>query len=198
MSRPAGEPDELRLAEVDVSACSCWLCAGERPNEVDPGDERLFAAVRSVGWHVIGIMESEEGPGWGFTVGLWHTRRRPEIAVFGFPHQACIELLNEVAQERADLPGPTHEDEATLRGNPIRFREMHVGWHRGLLGYMSWFYRAAKGFPPVPVMQLVWADKQRHFPWDPDCHEYVAAAQPHAWLTPAEAPSGSYTAMCLP
>jgi hypothetical protein len=32
------------------------------------------------------------------------------------------------------------------------------------LGYAIWFYRSLS--KPFPAMQLIWPDKQGHFPWE--------------------------------
>ncbi|MFN2506583.1 MAG: DUF4262 domain-containing protein [Acidimicrobiales bacterium] len=31
----------------------------------------------------MGITQHDDLPGWAFTVGLWHTFRAPEVAMFG-------------------------------------------------------------------------------------------------------------------
>ncbi|MFI6449830.1 DUF4262 domain-containing protein [Kitasatospora sp. NPDC050543] len=42
-----------------------------------------MAHVREHGWHVVGVGGGGEVPDWAFTVGLWHSYRIPEVAIFG-------------------------------------------------------------------------------------------------------------------
>jgi len=51
--------------------------------QLDEGDKQLLSDVQTYGWHVLIIEEDDEGPGYGFSVGLFHTFGHPEVVVFG-------------------------------------------------------------------------------------------------------------------
>ncbi|MBK8093809.1 MAG: DUF4262 domain-containing protein [Verrucomicrobiaceae bacterium] len=51
----------------------------------DDGDAKLLSDVREHGWHVVGVPDDEEGPGFAFTVGVYLRTLQPEILIMGLP-----------------------------------------------------------------------------------------------------------------
>lgn len=43
-----------------------------RTHASDADEQRVIDDVRKFGWHVIGIEEDAEGPGYAFSVGMHH------------------------------------------------------------------------------------------------------------------------------
>jgi hypothetical protein len=54
------------------------------------------------------------------------------------------------------------------------FRTVNRRWYRPFLGYAGWYYRGAE----FPVLQLIWPDKQHHYPWHPGFNPSFVWAQP--------------------
>lgn len=72
------------------SSCRCRLCEPPtEPTKYDNSEQKLLMDVHGHGWGVIGIRAELGSPGWAFTVGLWHTFRSPEIAMFGLQVEDC-------------------------------------------------------------------------------------------------------------
>jgi hypothetical protein len=65
--------------------CPCLICRdhGDRA-QLDAVDRNTVEHVEEHGWSVMQIPEDELGPGWAFTVGLWHSRRQPELAILAW------------------------------------------------------------------------------------------------------------------
>jgi hypothetical protein len=64
--------------------------------------EQTVAQVREYGWQVMMIPADDNGPGWAFTIGLWHTHGLPELAMFGldvYDMKACLNGLGKQALE---------------------------------------------------------------------------------------------------
>ncbi|MFF8265341.1 DUF4262 domain-containing protein [Streptomyces virginiae] len=148
-----------------------------------------MADVRRHGWQVVGV-GGEDIPDWAFTVGLWHSYRIPEVAMFGLELQGLMHWVNDAAAELRDgapiepgtlLPG-------VIEGYEVRLQAVDVSWHRPLLGTAVGFYRRT----PVPFIQLVWPDRDHRWPSDeqasPGCR-----AQPSLWLPVDEHPTGIWT-----
>ncbi|MFF7993253.1 DUF4262 domain-containing protein [Kitasatospora xanthocidica] len=177
-------------------ACPCVLC--------DPAASATFRArrqlsrhwsvetahVREYGWHVVGVGGGGEVPDWAFTVGLWHSYRLPEVAMFGLEAHGLMHWVGEAAARLRDgaptapgtlLPGVIEDYE-------VRLEPVDGSWYRPLFGTAVGFYRRTE----VPVVQLVWPDREHRWPSDgratPGCR-----AQPSLWLPVDEHPPGVWT-----
>ena len=49
------------------------------------GDAQMRDDIATYGWHVIKVLEDDEGPGFAFTIGLHQRFAHPELIVFGLP-----------------------------------------------------------------------------------------------------------------
>ncbi|MFF2078145.1 DUF4262 domain-containing protein [Kitasatospora sp. NPDC058162] len=181
--------------QLESPACPCVLCDPAASATVLARFQRQrhwgseMAHVRDHGWHVVGVGGGEI-PDWAFTVGLWHSYRIPEVAMFGLELTGLMHWVNEAAALLRDgaptepgtlLPG-------VIEGYPLRLHPVDPGWHLPLFGTAAGFYRRA----PFPVVQLVWPDRDQRWPSDeratPGCR-----AQPSLWLPVGEHPDGVWT-----
>ena len=81
---------------MDDSPCFCLLCA---PTEwggpvSEERDGRIAKNVVDYGWHVMGVAGDDAPGDWGYSIGLWHTLRSPEVSVFGLPSQTAMRVAN--------------------------------------------------------------------------------------------------------
>jgi Domain of unknown function (DUF4262) len=130
----------------------------------DEGDVKLLADVRAHGFHVVAILDDEEGPGFAFTVGVYLRTLRPEILIMGIPPDPAHRVLNAIAQRvvegEALRAGKRYEGFAD--GKEVMFRPIHESQFPEYLGYAGWFYRS-----PFPAIQCVWPDLKGLFPHEP-------------------------------
>jgi hypothetical protein len=169
--------------------CHCRLCRPDAAEaDWDAAERKLVADVRRHGWAVVRIAAEFARPGWAFTVGLWHTFRSPEVAMFGLSDADMPHWLNAVGEEaRAGRPPRPRERRAgILERAPVTWVPVHDSWYPELFGWMLWFFRE----PPLPVVQLVWPDREGRFPWDEGSGAACRRDQPSAWLPLAEHPLG--------
>ncbi|WP_412539075.1 DUF4262 domain-containing protein [Longispora sp. K20-0274] len=176
----------------DLPPCACIICQdyGDR-DELDAIDRHTIANVGEHGWSVLQIPEDTLGPGWAFTVGLWHSHRQPELAVFGLDIETMKACLNVLGTQVADgWPAePDHERSHVIDGDPVLFGAVDPRWYRAFFGTAIAFYRR----PPVPFLQVLWADRDQRFPTGPDCDPTVRDRQPALWLPPDGHPKGVWT-----
>ena len=158
--------------------CRCVLCHdhGDR-DEYDEGERGVLANVEKYGWSVTGVPADEEGPGWAYTIGRWHTRGEPELAMFGIDVGVMQSCLNILGQHDGLTDGQARDD--VVKGYPVHLRTVEQAWYPTFFGQAIWFYRE----PPLPFLQVVWPNRDGAFPW-----ETGSLAQPHLWLDPAEHP----------
>ncbi|MEV6637657.1 DUF4262 domain-containing protein [Actinoplanes sp. NPDC051470] len=152
-----------------------------------PTDETA-AIVRQHGWCALRVAGGDVE--FAYTVGLWHSFRLPEIAMFGLDGDAMQSWLNRCADivrtagwpaEGVPFPGVIDEVEVQLR--PI-----DESWREAFFGTARQFYRGRA----VPVWQLVWPDETGRWAWDEGSSDGSRVHQPRAWLPVTEHPVGRW------
>jgi Domain of unknown function (DUF4262) len=174
--------------------CGCRLCTPDDDRaRWDRFDRASIERILSYGWTVIGIPAEDDNPAsWVFTTGLLHGANSPELVVCGLPVEVGMEILNVVGQRarQGRPPRPDERSAEVLEGAPVTFRPVHLSWYGTLLGWMTWFYRYRR--QPVPVLQVVWPDKQGRFPWDTGFDGRYRDDQPELWRPAGEQPAGPW------
>ncbi|MGW4246209.1 DUF4262 domain-containing protein [Nocardia sp. NPDC004722] len=166
---------------MSSSDCQCVMCRdyGDR-DEMHPGDQRLVDNVGKRGWGVIAIPESDSNPHWAFTVGLWHSHRVPEIALFGVPPNESIAILNAIGDQAATgtpLEIGHHLDNILAADYQLTLHPIAAAWRRPFFGTAIRFYRNASDWP---ILHCVYAPAPDHL-------------QPQLALPPADHPTGAWT-----
>ena len=142
----------------------------------DEHERKALADVRNHGWHVLKVMEDNEGPAFAYTVGLYHSFGHPELIVVGLPLDVGHSVLNiageSIRRGNRYLAG-TQSDEF-LEDRACAFRRMPESQYRHYLGWNLWFYDGA----PFPALQMIWADQQGRWPWESAVAPEVRERQP--------------------
>jgi hypothetical protein len=142
--------DVLPAGELVARPHECLQCLGAG-RDLDAGDRKLLADVRSVGFHVLKVPADDEGPAFAFTVGLHHRFGHPELVVVGLDLDTAHSALNRLGKTIAD--GNYPDLDGVLEGTHCELREpMLPDVRKDLLGYARWFYRS----DDFPVRQLFW------------------------------------------
>jgi hypothetical protein len=146
------------------------------PEPADDHDRKLLADVRRHGWHVIGVEEDEEGPGFAYSIGLYHSFRHPEVIVFGLRVRVIHGMINAVGEQIRSGEKFEHLDESgdVLDGYNVAFRTVERRHYPDYLGYARWFY----GGDDFPALQCVWPDSRHRYPWHPEASPDLARRQP--------------------
>jgi hypothetical protein len=146
------------------------------PEPADEHDRKLLADVERHGWHVLGIEEDEEGPGFAYSVGMYRSFGHPEVIVFGLPVRVMHQIINTVGEAARSGERFEHLDESgdVLDGYNVAFRTVERRHYREYLGYARWFYRG----DDFPALQCVWPDRQHRYPWHAEAGPDFARRQP--------------------
>ncbi|WP_326645324.1 DUF4262 domain-containing protein [Streptosporangium sp. NBC_01755] len=174
----------------DQPVCHCLLCV-EQEVELDEADLAMLRSVRNRGWAVVMIPEDEDGPGWAFTVGLWHTLRSPEVVMLGLRVDVMGNCLNTLADQIAAghhlVEGRERDD--VIRNYPVVAKTVDTSWYRSLFGTALHFYQR----PPLPFMEIVWPDAAGRFPWNDGCAPRLRELQPALWIPKDDHAPGPWT-----
>jgi hypothetical protein len=139
-------------------------------------EEKCVADIQHYGLHILKVAGDDDWPEFTYSVGLFHSFEHPEVIVLGLPGDVAHSLVNGLADEVRSGHRfiASEETENVLEGYPCTFRAVpphHVGAH---FGWASWFYDGE----PFPALQLVYPDRARRWPWDPDISPGFLAQQP--------------------
>jgi hypothetical protein len=140
------------------------------------GEAKLLADVKDPGWHVIGVTEDDEGPGFAYSIGLHHNYGHPEIITFGLDVPILWRIVNVIAEKvkQGEKFEDCHEAEGVLEGYLVFFRSVEQRHYREYLGGARGFYEG----DAFPALQCVWPDKAHRYPWHPDASEPFRKRQP--------------------
>ena len=140
------------------------------------GDAQMRADIATYGWHVIKVLEDDEGPAFAFTIGLWKRFQHPELIVFGLPLETMHQMLNgagaAVGAGRPYAAGQSYDD--ILEGYSCTFRPVPRRHYDAYLGSAQWYYEG----DDFPALQLIWPDREQRYPWAAPSDAWIRTAQP--------------------
>jgi hypothetical protein len=142
----------------------------------DDGERKLLADVKDPGWHMVGVMEDEEGPGFVYTVGLHYNYQHPEIIAFGLDVNFLAQVVNGIGDDvkKGKKFEDEHEESDILQDYLVFFRTVEKKHYREYLGFARWFYEG----DDFPILQCVWPDKSQRYPWHPEAADAFRQRQP--------------------
>ncbi len=137
------------------------------PTPRDDSDNRVLEDVRNYGCHIIHVGADEKGPGWSYSIGLFHSFAQPEVMIFGLPWSTAQAIINGLSARMNASQHFAHggSDSEVLDNHEVEFVSVSQDHYRAYLGYAMWFY----GGSEFPMLQVVWPDNRGTFPWEPDC-----------------------------
>jgi len=143
---------------------------------MDDDDKKVLADIEEYGWHIVQVLEDEEGPTFSYSVGMYRTLGRPEVIVIGLPIDLAKDIINGIGQGirngAAYTPGQEYDD--ILEGYKCAFVEVGSQWYREYFGYATWLYKGND----YPVVQCVWPNMKGHYPWAAEFEESLKWRQP--------------------
>lgn len=180
-----------------VPGCDCHIC---RPDaSYDELDRGTIDSVLEHGWQVVLVAtgagccaadhldspceDEEQGPAFGYTVGLGHRLGHPELFMSGLDHRLMHDVLNNLARRvmdgRALAAGDVLED--VLCGVPVVVEQVADDALRETVNWSGWFHRSKP-----EALAIVWPDRRGVFAWQPGASEVLDELQPPRWRAPIE------------
>jgi hypothetical protein len=174
------DPSLLQLSDLPPG----WIAWRDGPGEPwkrapadDEAERKVASDVEAFGWHVLLVPEDDEGPPFGYTIGLFKTFGHPEVAVFGLLDPETLHSLLNILGESV-RQGRRYADGASgsgiIEGFDVRFREVPRAAYAEHFGYASRFYEGRD----YPVLQCLWPDAAGHYPVEAAFDESLRRLQP--------------------
>ena len=178
---------------------ACPDCAKE---SVGPDADRLAsmnwitAQIGEHGWAVSGIHGDGQLPPWAYSVGMWLTCQSAELIVCGIPARNGAGIINAIGSRIADGDQIGPDDVITdICPAPLTVRPVDLSWRMtSLFALSDEFY----GFVRPPYLQVVWADMNGRFPWEPGFQTDFLGMQPLLWLPRDDNPPSPWTRIDQP
>jgi hypothetical protein len=136
--------------------------------------------IGRIGWAVQGVPGDEQWPSWAYSIGLWHTFRVPELALFGLSLPNMAAIINALGCRVAD--GGTIAADDRIEGVcPCTFaiRPVHDSWRTTSLFAVS---DTIYGYLRSAYQQVIWPDRHGSLPWEPGFEARFEGLQPLLWL----------------
>jgi hypothetical protein len=143
------------------------------------------------GWAVSGISGDGQLPPRAYSVGMWLTCQSAELISCGIPVQNGAGIINAIGSRIADGDEISPDTVITdVCPAPLTLRPVDLSWRMtSLFGLSDAFY----GFVRPPYLQVVWADRNGRFPWEPGFHPGFLGMQPLLWLPRDDNPPSPWT-----
>ncbi|MCI0488120.1 MAG: DUF4262 domain-containing protein [Blastocatellia bacterium] len=131
---------------------------------MNKGDKKVISDVAEYGFHIINVLEDEEGPPHTFSIGLFHSFKHPEVIVIGLNTDLMKDMVGWIGEDvKKGLRFETGKAYAgLLECFDCTFRAVAKKRYPEYLGYAMWFYKGMD----FPVVQCVWPTTSGYFPWD--------------------------------
>ena len=138
-------------------------------------DDALIADVEQHKWVVLKITP-EHAAEYAYSVGLQKSFGHPELVVVGLDDETMQELINDIGD--AIESGKTFRDGDVssdfLEGYDVTFRAVPASLHATRFAWAERYY-GASGYS---LLQVVYPDRNRHWPWDAGVAADFKAGQP--------------------
>ncbi|MER7834548.1 DUF4262 domain-containing protein [Streptomyces sp. NPDC096040] len=144
---------------TDRTACHCVVC--RQTTDLTPRARVTADTIDRHGWQVVGVPADDRRPGWAYTIGLWHQRRVPELAMFGLDTHLMQPVLNDLGGRTVEGdPLETDQDRHEIANVPVILKRVDYRWYKAFFGQAIGFYRK----PPFPFLQVVWPNRDAALP----------------------------------
>jgi len=124
----------------------------------DKYDEKVLSDIETHGWHLVAIEDGEGVPPYFFSIGMWHTLRKPEICVFGLNNTSTMaQIVNKIGglMESGLSLKDGHASSDVLVSYNCLFRKFDRSQYQNYFGYANWFYER-RDFPMLEC--VCWPD----------------------------------------
>ena len=145
-------------------------------NDMDSANRKMLRDIEQYSWHVLKVMEDDEGPPFAFTIGLYHSFKHPEVLIIGLDLDFMHRILNNIGDDIKK--GTRYEAESEypeiIADYNCSFLRIGKRFYKDYLGTAIHFYNSDS----FPALQCVYPDKLGRYPWNEECSNNFLEQQP--------------------
>ena len=138
--------------------------------------ERIRSDIEIFGWHVVKVLEDENGPGFGYSIGLFQTFSHPEILIVGLRLDLIHLLINNIGADikkgKIFIEGQFYEN--VIDNYKCYFLKVNQEYYNDYVGQAQSYYGNAK----FPLMQCAYPTLENIYPWQKDWPDSIKDLQP--------------------
>jgi hypothetical protein len=132
--------------------------------ELTDGDKKALSDIEKYGLHIVYVLADEEGPGFGFSIGLFRNFKHPEIVVVGLKQGLTHSIINDMADDikggKSFFSNKYYSN--ILEGFDCYFANVDITNYKEYLGYALWFYNGDN----FPTVQCIYSTTKGIYPWE--------------------------------
>lgn len=143
---------------------------------LNPSDKKLLADIEEFGWHVLKIMEDEQGPAFCYSVGLYETFNHPEIVIVGLKLELGHILINNIGEDiRNGFTYHSNQFYPDIIDNfDCLMLTVDNNHYEDYFGYAKWFYKTTD----IPFLQCIYPTIKGIYPWEDNWPKEIKNLQP--------------------
>jgi hypothetical protein len=148
----------------------------KKDKNLSEGDKKLLSDIEEYGLHVIYVLEDESGPGFGYSVGLFHTYNHPEILIIGLKQELIHSIINSIGDE---VKKGNKFESKSFYSNLIEefdcyFIDVKEEFYKEYVGYGLWYYE----YNEFPLLQCIYPTIKGVYPWEKEWPDSIKDLQP--------------------
>jgi len=144
--------------------------------ELTDVDKQVLSDIEQYGLHIVHVLADDKGPGFGFSIGLFHNFKHPEIIFIGLQQELIHSLINDIGEaiKKGKRFDPFTYSPDILEGFECYFIPVDKANYADYLGYAHWFYKGND----FPVLQCIYPTTKGVYPWQEGWPERLKQTQP--------------------
>ncbi|WP_121118545.1 DUF4262 domain-containing protein [Croceibacterium ferulae] len=145
--------------------------------ELNSADSDFLFKLQEHGWFSTRVFDPDkQEPDFTYSTGFFHGLGHPEIIVFSLPKQVSHDILWDLYRDirEGKVPEPGARLSGVFGNHQAVLLPVSRDFYAEHLGRSCWFYRGDN----FPCLQLIWPDREGHFPWQSDFDPEFAGDQP--------------------
>ena len=145
-------------------------------SNISDSKKKILNNVAEFGWHVIKVLEDDDGPGFGYSIGLFKTFSHPEILIVGLKLDLIHSIINDIGESIRSganfTPRSFHSN--LIDGFDCYFTQVKPEFYEQYVGQALWYY----GNSNFPLIQCIYPTVKGIYPWQEAWPENIKDLQP--------------------
>ncbi len=144
-------------------------------NALSSSDKKILDDIKKYGWHVIKVLEGEDGPGFGYSIGLYKTFGHPEIIIIELKLDLIHNLINDIGEQIKNGKAFNTENfySDLIEGFDCYFALVDKKFYEQYIGNALWFYNNEE----FPLIQCIYPTVNGIYPWEKDWPDNIKNLQ---------------------